>query len=61
MKQSGCRLQLWPWGGERLERDEDPDRNRVYSARGNGVEGGSVCARWKPQGVRVGARSPDSF
>lgn len=46
-------------GGERLERDVDPDRTSIYRARGWG--GGSVCARWKPQGVRVGTRSGDFF
>lgn len=35
-------MQLWRWGGERLERDEDPDWIRDYSARGNGVGGVSV-------------------
>lgn len=42
--------------GEWLERDEDPDWTGVCWAR---WVWGSVCARWKPQGVRVGARSGD--
>lgn len=41
--------------GERLELDEDLDPNGVYLA----WDRGSVCARWKPFGVRVGAWSQD--
>lgn len=38
-----------------MELDEDLNPTGVYLAR----DGGSVCARWKPQGVRVGAWSQD--